>query len=167
MGIYSSSLKKNSAGGFSSLNQQYKIVPWGHHYFFFESRIRETQNLSTDAKRSTDTEKTYKDFSSTSGDLVRRGWAAVNSTAEHRSTLLSIELHCIFCRTLEGPAYTWLFNFRPYVHPSVRPSVRMSPIRSVYSQSANIPRIHNIFTDSGPPYKMTVKGADQRCPRSP
>ena len=77
--------------------------------------------------------KTYNDFSSSSGDLVRRGWAAVNSTAEHRSTLLSIELHCIFCRTLEGPAYTWLFNFRPYVHPSVRPSVRMSPIRSVYS----------------------------------
>ena len=35
-----------------------------------------------------------------------------------------------FCRTLEGLAYTRLFNFRPYVRPS--------PIRSVYSYSANL-----------------------------
>ena len=37
--------------------------------------------------------KTYKDFSSSLGDLVKRGWAAVHSTAEHWSTFLSIELH--------------------------------------------------------------------------
>ena len=30
--------------------------------------------------------KTYRDFSSSSGDLVKRGWAAVHSTAEPRST---------------------------------------------------------------------------------
>ena len=29
--------------------------------------------------------KTYKGFSSYLGDLVKRGWAAVHSTAEHRS----------------------------------------------------------------------------------
>ena len=38
--------------------------------------------------------KTYKDFSSSLGDLVKRGWAAVHSTAEPWSTFLSIELHC-------------------------------------------------------------------------
>ena len=60
-----------------------------------KSRIRETPNLLTDANRSTDTEKTYKDFSSSLGDLIKQGWAAVHSTAEPWSTFLSIELHCI------------------------------------------------------------------------
>ena len=27
------------------------------------------------------------------------------------------------CRTQEGPAYTWLFNFHTYVRPYVRPYV--------------------------------------------
>ena len=36
----------------------------------------------------------YKDFNSSLRDLVKRGWAAVHSTAEHWSTFLSIELHC-------------------------------------------------------------------------
>ena len=39
------------------------------------------------------------------------------------------------------------------VRPSVRTSVCMSPIGSVYSYSANIPRTPNIFTDSGPSIK--------------
>ena len=30
------------------------------------------------------------------GDLVKRGWAAVHSTAEHWSIFESIELHCTF-----------------------------------------------------------------------
>ena len=38
--------------------------------------------------------KTYKDFSSSSGDLVKQGWAAVHSTADTWSTFLAIELHC-------------------------------------------------------------------------
>ena len=41
-----------------------------------------------------------------------------------------------FCRTLEGPAYTRLFKNHTYVRTYVRPS----PIRSVLSYSANIPR---------------------------
>jgi hypothetical protein len=38
--------------------------------------------------------KTYNNVSSSMGDLVRRGWAVMNSRAEHRSTFLSIEVHC-------------------------------------------------------------------------
>ena len=38
--------------------------------------------------------KTYKDFSSSLGDLVKQGWATVHSTAEHWSTFLSIKLQC-------------------------------------------------------------------------
>ena len=30
-----------------------------------------------------------------------------------------------FCRTQEGPAYTWLFNFHTFVRSSVRPFVRL------------------------------------------
>ena len=59
-----------------------------------------------------------------------------------------------FCRTLEGPAYTRLFNIHPSVRPSVRPYVGTSGIRSVLSYSANIPQTPNIFTDSVPPIKL-------------
>ena len=64
------------------------------HVVLKKSRIREKTNFSSNANRSTDTEKTYKDFSSTLGDLVKRRWAAVHSTAEQRSSFLVIELHC-------------------------------------------------------------------------
>ena len=59
-----------------------------------KSRIRETPNLSTNANRSTDTEKKLQGFSSSFGDLLKQGWAALHSTAEHLSTFLSIELYC-------------------------------------------------------------------------
>ena len=48
-----------------------------------KSRIRETPNLLTNADRRTDTEKNIQRFFSSSGDLVKRGWADVPSTAEH------------------------------------------------------------------------------------
>ena len=51
---------------------------------FQKSRIRETPNLSTVANRSIDTEKNIKGLSSSSGDLVNRGWAALHSTAKQR-----------------------------------------------------------------------------------
>ena len=38
--------------------------------------------------------KINKDLSSFLADLVKRGWAAVHSTAEHWSIFESIELHC-------------------------------------------------------------------------
>ena len=47
------------------------------------SGIRETLNVSTDASRSTDTQKKHtRNFTSSLGDLVKRGWAAVHSTSE-------------------------------------------------------------------------------------
>ena len=52
--------------------------------------------------------KTYNDFSSSLGDLVKRGIAAVHSTAENWSTFLYIELHwtSFLCSALH-----WKFFF--------------------------------------------------------
>ena len=66
--------------------------------------MRERPNISNNANRSTDTKtkQKNKDFSSFLGDLVKRGWAAVHSTAEHWSIFESIELHCtsLICSSL-------------------------------------------------------------------
>ena len=65
------------------------------HYKVKKSRIRETTNLSTDADRHTDTERNIKDFLLLRGIWLGGGvGGAVHFTAEHLSTLLSIELHC-------------------------------------------------------------------------
>ena len=64
-----------------------------------KSRIRETPNLPTDANISTDTEKTYKDFSSSLRDLIKRGWAAVHFTLQRSTGLHFYPLN-----------YTALFN---------------------------------------------------------
>ena len=66
-----------------------------------QSRIKETLNLLTNANRISNTDfKKNKSFSL--GDLVKRGLAAVHSTAEHWSTFLSIDLHCtsFLCNSL-------------------------------------------------------------------
>ena len=66
-----------------------------------------------------------------------------------------------FCRTLEGPAYTRLFNFRPYVRPYVRTYVRTS-VSNLFSllllgQYTSDPQYFYRFRT---PYKMTIRGAD-------
>jgi hypothetical protein len=47
-------------------------------------------------------------------------------------------------------------SVRPYVRPSVRPT----PFGLIWSYTANIPRTPNNFTDSGPPIKWLLDGAD-------
>ena len=60
------------------------------------------------------------------------------------------------CHSFILPSYTIFagpkeaFKFLS-VRPSVRPSIRLSPIGSVESYSVNIPQSPNIFTESGPP----------------
>ena len=83
------------------------------------SRTRETLNISTDANESTDTEKkNIQGFFFFFRDLIWRGWAAVNFTAEHRSTFLSIELHCIYfpmlCTSLKSFKNICSFNSQQF-----------------------------------------------------
>ena len=42
------------------------------------------------------------------------------------------------------------------VRPSVRLYIRTSPFGLVLSYTANLPRTHNIFTDSEPPIKLLI-----------
>ena len=60
-----------------------------------------SQTILMEAPIQKNTQK-KEDFSSFWGDLVKRGWAAVHSTAEHWSIFESIELHCtsLICSAL-------------------------------------------------------------------
>ena len=44
--------------------------------------------------------KTYKDFSPSSGDLVKRGWDAVHSTAENRPKFYPLNYTALFPNAL-------------------------------------------------------------------
>ena len=69
-----------------------------------------------------------------------------------------------FCLTLEGPAYTRLFNFDTSVRTYVRPSVSNSFSCVLRGQFTLDPKYFYRFWT---PYKMAIRGPDKGAPHPP